>query len=172
MVVYCELKPSRSAGRSKEPTLELNLIELTVTDADLSAVIDKYVRCDDLPVSDIEATVNADGVEVRGKYQAAFLKGSFEASVALHAEGHVVLATLAEIRALGPVGNMFKGMLMTTLQKNLGDIPGISGDEDAIKFDLAQLLAGRGFAAKLGTLDISCSPGRLTVKLSGSIDHA
>jgi hypothetical protein len=152
--------------------LELNIIELTVTDADLGAVIDKYVRCDDLPVSDLEATISAGGVEIRGNYQAAFLKGEFEATISLLADGQVVLATLADLKALGPVGNMFKGMLMSMLQKHIGEIPGISGDDDAIRLDLAILLADRGFAAKLGTLDIRCTPGRLTLKLSGEIDHS
>ena len=152
--------------------MELNAIELTITDGDLRAVIDKYVPGDDLPVSDLDAQIGDDGVVIRGKYQAAFLKGSFEATVSLLAQSQVVLATLADLNALGPVGNMFKGMLMSALQKNLGDIPGISGDKDAIRFDLPRLLAARGFAAKLGTLEIRCSPGRCTVKLSGSIDHA
>ena len=152
--------------------MELNTIELTITDADIRAVIDKYVCCDKLPVSDLEAQIGPRGVEVRGNFQAAFLKGAFEATVSLHADGQVVLATLADLNALGPVGNMFKGMLMSMLQKNLGEIPGISGDDEAIRLDLAILLADRGFAAKLGTLEINCAPGRLTLKLSGSIEHA
>ncbi len=122
--------------------------------------------------ADLEATISAGGVEIRGNYQAAFLKGEFEATISLLADGQVVLATLADLKALGPVGNMFKGVLMSMLQKHLGEIPGITGDDDAIKFDLAVLLADRGFAAKLGTLEIRCAPGRLTLKLSGSIDHA
>ena len=152
--------------------MELNAIELTVTDGDLRAILGKYVCCDELPVSDLEARIGDDGVIVSGKYQAAFLKGAFEATVALRADGQVVLATIADIKALGPVGNLFKGMLMSTLQTKLGDIPGISGDDDAIKCDLAMLLSDRGFAAKLGALEIGCAPGRLTVKLSGSLDHA
>ena len=156
----------------KELTLELNAIELTITDSDLRAIIGKYVPGDDLPVSDLEAQIGSDGVIVRGKYQAAFLKGSFDAAVSLRADGQVVLATLADLKALGPVGNMFKGALMSMLQKNLGDIPGISSDGDAIKFDLEILLADHGITAKLGTLDIRCAPGRLTLKLSGEVDCA
>ena len=152
--------------------MELNAIELTVTDDDLRAVIDKYACGDDLPVTDLDAQIGADGIVVRGKFRAAFLKGSFQATVSPRAEGQVILAALTELQALGPVGNMFKGMLMSALQTKLGDIPGISGDEDAIRIDLAQVLADRGLAAKLGTLEICCSPGRCTLKLSGSIDHA
>ena len=152
--------------------MELNAIELTITDGDLRAVIDKYVCSDDLPVSDLDARIGADGVVVRGGYQAAFLKGSFEATVSLRAEGQVVVATLAQLKALGPVGNMFKGTLMSVLQKNLVDIPGVSGDKDSIRFDVARLLADRGFAVKLAALDIRCSAGRGTLKFSGSIDHA
>ena len=152
--------------------MELNAIELTVTDDDLRAVIDKYVCADGLPVNDLDAQIGADGVIVRGKYHAAFLKGSFEAAISLSAESPAVLVTLSDLKALGPVGNMFKGLLMSELQKKLCDIPGISGDKDAIKFDLHRLLADRGLAVQLAALDISCRPGRLTVKLSGSIDCA
>ena len=159
-------------GLARELTLELNAIELTITDGDLRAIIDKYVCSDDLPVSDLDARVGDDGVIVSGKYQAAFLKGSFEATISLAADGQVVAATLADLKALGPVGNMFKGMLMSTLQTKLGDIPGISGDKDVIRFDLARLLADRGFAAKFAVIEIRCAPGRCMVKLSGSIDHA
>lgn len=159
-------------GRARELILELNAIELTVTDGDLSALIDKYVRGDDLPVSGLDAQIGADGVIVRGKYQAAFLKGSFEATISLVADAQVVIATLADLKALGPVGNMFKGMLTSALQMKLGDIPGVSGDKDAIRFDLARLLADRGLAAEFAVLEIRCAPGRCTVKLSGSIDRA
>jgi hypothetical protein len=152
--------------------LELNAIELTFTDADLAAVLDKYVCSDKLPVSDLEAGIVADGVEIRGQYQASFLKGSFEAIVSLRADGQVVLATLVDLKALGPVGNMFKGVLMSMVQKKLDDIPGVSGDDDAIRIDLAVVLADRGLAAKLGTLDIRCAPGRGTLKLSGTLDCA
>ena len=152
--------------------MELNAIELTITDGDLRAAIDKYVRDDDLPVSDLDARIGDDGVIVRGNYQAAFLKGSFEATVSLRADGEVVAAALADLKALGPVGNMFKGTLTSALQKKLVDIPGVSGDKDTIRFDLARLLADRGFAAKLGALEISCAPGRLTVRFSGSLDCA
>jgi len=152
--------------------LEFNAIELTITDGDLRAIIDKYVCADDLPISDLDAQIGADGVIVRGKYQAAFLKGSFEATVSLCAEGQVVAAALADLKALGPVGNMFKGTLTSALQKNLGDIPGVSGDKDTIRFDAARLLADRGFSVQLAALDIRCAPGRLTLKLSGSIDCA
>jgi hypothetical protein len=156
----------------KELILELNAIELTITDGDLRAIIDKYVRQDDLPVSDLDAHIGADGVIVRGKYQAAFLKGSFEATVSLAADGQVVLAALADLKALGPVGNMFKGTLTSALQKKLGDIPGVSGDKDTIRIDAARLLAERGLAVQVATLEIHCAPGRLTLKLSGSIDCA
>ena len=152
--------------------LELNAIELTITDDDLRAVIDKYVCADDLPVSNLDAQIVADGVIVRGKYQASFLKGSFEATISLAVDGQVVAAALADLKALGPVGNMFKGTLMSVLQKNLYGISGISGDKDTIRFDVSRLLADRGFVAEVGTLEIRCSPGRLTVKLSGSIEHA
>ncbi len=84
----------------------------------------------------------------------------------------MVAATLTDLKALGPVGNMFKGTLMSALQKKLGDIPGDSGDKDVIRFDPARLLADRGLAVQIAALEIRCSPGRLTVKLSGSIDHA
>lgn len=151
--------------------MELNTIELTITDADLRAVIDQYVPGDDLPVSDLDARIDAAGVVVSGKYQASFIKGSFEATVSLQAQGQVVGAAIAELKALGPVGNMFKGVLMSGLQKNLGDIPGVSGDKDSIRFDVSQLLADRGFDAKFDSLEMSCNPGRLAVKLSGSIDH-
>jgi hypothetical protein len=159
-------------GLARKLTLELNAIELTVTDGDLRALIDKYVCAADLPVSDLDAQISADGVVVLGKFQAAFLNGSFEATISLAAEGQVVAAALVDLKALGPVGNMFKGMLMSTLHTKLGDIPGISGDKEVIRFDLARLLADRGFAAKLAVIEIRCEPGRCTVKLSGSIDHA
>ena len=152
--------------------MELNAIELTITDGDLRAAIDKYVRDDDLPVSDLDARIVDDGVIVRGNYQAAFLKGSFEATVSLRADGEVVAAALADLKALGPVGNMFKGTLMSALQKKLVDIPGVSGDKDTIRFDAARLLADRGLAVQVAALDIRFAPGRLMVKLSGSIDHA
>jgi hypothetical protein len=158
----------RAAGDPRELTLELNAIELTVTDGDLRSMIDKYVPGDDLPVSDLEARVGDDGVVVSGKYRASILKGSFEAIVSLRAEGQVVLATLTKLKALGPVGAMFKGVLMSALQKKLADIPGICGQDDAIKFDLAVLLARRGVAVTLSTLEIRCAPGALAVKLSGS----
>ena len=159
-------------GRARELTLELNAIELTITDSDLHAIIDKYAPGDDSPVSDLDAQIGPGGVVIRGRYQAAFLKGTFEATVSLRAEGRVVLATLAKLKALGPVGNMFKGTLMSALQKILGDIPGVSGDKDTIRFDVSRLLADRGLAVQLAALEIRCSPGRGTVKLSGSIDHA
>jgi len=152
--------------------LELNAIELTITDGDLRALIDKYVRDDDLPVSDLDARIGDDGVIVRGNYQAAFLKGSFETTVSLRADGDVVAAALADLKALGPVGNMFKGTLMSALQKKLGDIPGVSGDKDTLRFDVSRLFADRGLAVQIAALEIRCSPGKLTVKLSGSIDHA
>ena len=152
--------------------MELNAIELTVTDSDLRAIIDKYVRDDDLPVTDLGAHIDDGGVVVEGKYQAAFLKGSFEAAISLRAEGQVVLAAISELKVLGAVGNVFKGALMSALQKHLDDIPGVSGDKDAIRFDLVRVLNARGFAARFAALEIDCSSGKLTVKLSGSIDQA
>ena len=152
--------------------MELNNIELTVTDADLSALVGKYAPGDEAPVSDLAAMIDERGVIVSGKFQVAVLKGSFEATVALRGEGQMVMATLAEVKALGPVGNMFKGTLMGMLQKKLADVPGVSGDEDAIKVDLADLLASRGITASVGELVISCAPGRLTLKLSGELGCA
>jgi hypothetical protein len=152
--------------------LELNTIELTLTDADLRAVIGKHVGTDDLPVRDLDARIDAGGVIISGNFKAAFLKGSFEAIVSLTASGQTVIATLTEFKALGPVGNMFKGLVVSTLHEKLADIPGISGDGDAIKFDLPPLLADRGLVAKIDSLDIRCAPGRLAINLSGSLEQA
>ena len=152
--------------------MELNAIEITITDDDLRSLVSKYAPGDDAPVSDLTAHIDADGVRAGGNFQAGFLKGSFEAGVSLRADGRVVLATLTELKALGPVGDMFKGMIMSAVQKKLGDIPGISSDEDALRFDIETLLAGLGLTAKLGTLAIHFAPGRLTLQLSGSLDCA
>jgi hypothetical protein len=156
----------------KELSLELNSIEITITDADLATLLSKYSPGADAPVSDLLVKIEADGVKASGKFQAGFLKGSFEALVSLRAEQQVVLATLADLKALGPVGGMFKGMIMSSVQKKLGDMPGVSGDDDAIRFDLTEFLAGRGVAATFQTLAISFAPGRLTLKLSGQLDCA
>jgi len=154
----------------KETKLELNNIELTVTDADLAAIVDKYAPGDDAPVGDLAARIDSDGVTISGKLQAGVLKGSFEAGVALRAEGRIVVMGIARVKALGPVGNMFKGMLMSTLQKKLGDTPGVSSDADTIRIDPQRLLASRGVGLTLDTLAITFAPGRLTAKLAGSLD--
>jgi len=161
-----------SSGLGRKLILELNAIELTITDDDLSVVIDKYVRDDNPHVSDLEARIGAEGIIVCGKYHAAFLKGSFEGTVSLRAADGVIEVALADLKALGPVGNMFKGTLMSALQEKLGDIPGVSGDKDVVRFDVVRLLADRGLAVQLAALDIQCSAGRCAVKLSGSIDRA
>ncbi|MCP4377055.1 MAG: hypothetical protein GY794_12860 [bacterium] len=152
--------------------MELNTIEITLTDADLRAMVTKYAGSDDIPVSDLDARIDTSGVVISGEFKAAFLKGSFEAIVSLTTSGQTVIATLAELKALGPVGNMFKGLAVSMLQEKLADIPGISGDGETIKFDLPQLLAQRGLEARIDSLDISFAAGRLAVSLSGSLEQA
>ena len=150
--------------------MELNNIEITVTDADLAAIIARRASGDDSPVSDIHASINEDGVIAAGKFRAGFIKGSFEATVSLEADGRFVLARLARLKALGPVGNMFKGMILSAVRKKLGDVPGVDSDEDAIRIDPQVLLAAKGVAAQFETLAISSRQGGLTLKLSGRLD--
>jgi len=151
--------------------MELNALELTVTDRDLRGAIDTYAG-DGLPVSDIEARFDADGLTVTGKYQAGPLKGSFAATVSLQTDAHTVIATLEKLDALGPFGGMFKGAIVSALLKKLGDLPGISGEKNAVRCDIRQLLAARGLDARFETLDITQQTGKLTLRMSGSIDAA
>jgi len=152
--------------------LELNNIELTVTDDDLRSLVGKYAPGEGAPVTDLAAKIGEGGVTISGKFKAGILKGSFDASISLRADGQMVLATLTELKALGPVGGMLKGVLMTKLQEKVADIPGVSSDEDAIRIDIEKVLAARGVTSKLRTLEIQFAEGRLTLKLSGSLDCA
>jgi len=151
--------------------MELNALEMTVTDRDLRTVIEKYSG-DGPPVSDVNAHFSDEGLVVTGKYEAGPLNGKFEATVSLRADGQVVTASLDRLKALGPFGGMLKGRIISALLEKLGDLPGISGEKDAIRCDIRQLLAARKFDAQFETLEILPQTGRLTLKLSGSIDAA
>jgi len=151
--------------------MELNAFELTITDRDLHSAIEKYAG-DGLPVSDIEARLFADGLEVRGKYKAGPLDGPFEVTVSLRTDGDAVIATLEKLKALGPFGGMFKGAIVSALLKKLGDLPGISGGKDAVRCDVRQLLKAKGLDVQFDALDIIQRAGKLTLKMSGSVNAA
>ncbi len=152
--------------------MELNIIELTITDEDLASLVGKYALPEDAPVKDLAARIDEGGVTVSGKFHAGILKGAFDACISLQVDGRIVVATLTELKALGPVGGMLKGVLMTKLQEKVSDVPGVSSDEDTIRIDIAELMATKGIAMKIETLEIGFAAGKCMLKLSGSMDCA
>ena len=152
--------------------MQVEALRVCITDHDLGVLIEGFLPDDQL-VDELSACIVDDGIVATGKLNVKKLvKVPFEALIRPWAEGEVVRLELANLEAVGPLGNMLKGILVSLLRRSLPELPGIDGDSSEIRCDLRKLLESKGIACEFEALKVQTHSGKLVLELSGSVDMA
>ena len=148
--------------------MKVENIRISITDQDLNELIRSRFP-DNAPVRDLAACVQRDGIAVTGKCSVKFVPIRFEAILCPRADGGVLVVELANLKAVGPLGNALKGVLMSFARDALSEVPGVDGDGNEIRFDFRDLLASKGIVCEFESMCVQTHSGTLTLELSGLV---
>ena len=94
--------------------MEINALELILTDADLAALIEKHSP-PDLPIEDLKVTFRPEGVCVQGSYP-MLVRVNFECWWTVEAADGKVRCAIAKLKAMGMPAMVFKSAVLKVLE--------------------------------------------------------
>lgn len=144
--------------------MEIQALKLLIVEAEINAVLAKEGTAD-IPVRDLAVRFLAEGVHIKGKYQ-ALMPMPFETLWVVSIEAGQIVAHLAEFKMVGFGSGMFKGILMDMIVESLQAEEAVRAEGDKLWIDLDRLLARRGFPARTNLTAVRCEPGRFLIESS------
>jgi hypothetical protein len=141
--------------------MEIQQLALLLTTQDLNDLARKHFP-DDLPVEKLEFQLAPEGVQVTGEFP-LFLPVNFTTLWELGIRQGKVTARLANIRAFGLPGTVFKSMVLKLIAENAAKVDGLQCDNDLIILDVERMLAREGVPLRANLQAIRCQAGSILV---------
>jgi hypothetical protein len=142
--------------------MEIQKLRLSVTEQDLNELVRRYLPKDQ-PVEDVQVRLTPEGVLITGKYP-FFLTVKFELLWEVGVSGGLAMARLANFKAMGVPGAIFKSAIMKAIEDAAKKESWIRIAGDQVLADLEAASAKYAVAAKLRLKAISVTPGELIVE--------
>jgi hypothetical protein len=142
--------------------MEIQALKLVVTEPELNQML-VHAPLAGAPVRDLAVRLLAEGVQVKGKYQ-AWVSMAFETMWRVEVQKGAILAHLADVKVVGVPAAMIKGMLTDSICAALDAEDAVTADGDLLRIDLDRMLAQRGFPARTNLTGVSCEVGRLIIE--------
>ncbi len=141
--------------------MELNALELVLTDADLAALIEKHAPAD-LPIEDLKVTLRPEGVCVQGAYP-MLVRVNFECLWTVAIAAGKVRCSIAKLKAMGMPAMVFKSAVLKVLEGVAKDEFWIAIDGEQVVLDPEFLLARYLAPGHLNLKGIALGDGTATV---------
>jgi hypothetical protein len=154
----------RLARPGKLNRMEIHSLKLLVFEQEINAILARE-KPGGTPVRDLAVRFLAEGVYIKGKYQ-ALMPMPFETTWKVSVEKGQILAHLTELKVVGFGGAMLKGLLMDVIVESLQADGAVHAEGDRLWIDLDQFLAQRGFPARTNLTAVRCEVGRLLIESS------
>jgi hypothetical protein len=142
--------------------MEIQALKVVITEADLNELAQKHLP-DDQSLDDVQILIAAEGVTIKGKYQ-LFLNVSFEVQWEIGVHGGKLTARLANIRALGMPGSIFKSAVMKLIGDAAKAESWLTVDNDSVLVDADAALRGAGIHGKTNITRVTCQKGSILVE--------
>ncbi len=147
--------------------MNLNRIELTLTEADLNALIDRFAPREGR-VTRLHIDLREGLLVVTGQVR-VILNVPFEVTLRLDAEDSRISAQLVSIKPMRLVTEPFKETILDKIAERL---PGAEHRGDALYFDLNTLIQSRGLGGEIRMLSLRTAEGAVTLEFCGSLSLA
>lgn len=147
--------------------MQIDQLRLRISDIDLEEVM-PYLPLHDIPVEDLAIAITPSGLAVTGKYRQRFALG-FEALVKIAANGVTLAVELADLKAVGPLGGMLKGIVARMIAAKLGRYPGVAPSPRGVILQVNTVLDALGLQSRVKEVRCSTAEGELMIDCSGSI---
>jgi hypothetical protein len=142
--------------------MEIQALRLALTEQDLNELIRRYLPPDQ-PVEEVRVRLSPEGLHVTGIYP-FFFPVKFETVWELGIVGGQVSARLANFRAMGVPGNIFKSAIMKLIEDAARKEPWVKIAGDQVLADLDLGCARYGLPARLNLRTLTLIPGQLLVE--------
>ncbi|MBI3411706.1 MAG: hypothetical protein HY040_25530 [Planctomycetes bacterium] len=141
--------------------MEVHTLKLTLTDQDLNALLRKHLPPDQ-PIEDLQLVIDSQGLTIAGVYP-LFLQVRFETRWELGVAGGLIAAQLANFKAMGVPGNIFKSAIVKIIEDLARNQPWIRAHEDSLLLDVDAAIGLHAFPARTHLTAIQCEPGCITI---------
>jgi hypothetical protein len=145
--------------------MEIQALKLFITDADLAALVARYLA-EAETIEELQVRLTPEGVVLSGKYPAAFFKVPFETVWQVIAAGPDVHVKLDAVRVAGLPANLLRGALMKTVRDKLEGQPGMRVDEDSVIIHVTDAARAHGVDVRVHFTTVRMSIGAAVVEAS------
>lgn len=142
--------------------MEINLLRLTISEQDLNDLARRHLPADH-PVEDMKIQVVPEGVHIKGEYP-LFINVSFETRWELGIQGGKLTARLANFRALGIPGNIFKSAILKLMADAAQEQDWLALEQDTIHVNVEGLLLKSGLSARTNFSTVTCQAGHIILE--------
>jgi len=142
--------------------MEVQTLKLAVVEQDLNDLIRKYLPADH-PIEQLTARVNQQGVVVTGIYP-LFINVHFETIWELGLDAGQITARLANFKAMGVPGNIFKSAIVKMIEELAVAEKWVRIKGDTLWVDADACIAKFACSARTNFKVLTCEPGRILLE--------
>lgn len=142
--------------------MEIQALRLVITEQDVNALVQKHLPPDQ-PVENVHIRLAPEGAYVRGVYP-LFINVSFETLWELGVQEGKVSARLANLRALGVPGNVFKSAIVKLIADAAQGEDWLLFEKDTVLVDVERLLLKEGITIRMNLKRIVCETGQVVIE--------
>jgi hypothetical protein len=153
--------PWARTGKKEEP-LEIQALKLLITEQDLNDVATRQTA-DDEELRQLRVRLTPEGAHVTGVYR-MLVNVPFETRWELSVNQGKLVARLADLKALGLPGGMFKGMMMSFIGDFIRKEDAVQVDGETVHFNPDQLLLRQGLSLRSNLTGVRCQAGSLVIE--------
>jgi len=143
--------------------VELHALSLTVTEADLNAIVGQLLR-PDAAVRNVQVKMIEGAVQVSGTYPKLLVPVPFTATWATSAEAGKLCLRLTGLSVVGVPAGMFRGVVFTAAGRLAVAVPGVTVEGDRIVIPVEAVLQTRGIPLVCHLKVVRCMTGKLVIQ--------
>jgi hypothetical protein len=147
--------------------MEIHSLKVTLSEQDLNGLLQRHVPRDQ-PVEDLTVRLAPEGVYVKGVYP-LFINVSFETLWALAAQGGKITARLAQLKAMGMPGNVFKSALLKVIADATRTEEWMTIAGDTVVIDVERMLEEHGVVGRTNLRSVTCQEGNLVLEAKAGV---
>ena len=141
--------------------MDVNALELVVTDADLAALVEKHVPAD-LSIEDLKVTIRPEGICMQGSYP-MLVRVNFECWWTAEVSAGKIRCAISKLKALGMPAMVFKSAIIKVLGDFAKNEFWRAIDGETVVLDPEFLLARDVLPGHLNLKSIALGEGTATV---------
>jgi hypothetical protein len=142
--------------------MEIHALKLSLSEQDLNELLRKYLPVDQ-PIEDLRVRVGPRGLAVTGVYP-LFINVHFETLWELGLDRGQITARLANFKAMGVPGNIFKSAIVKMIEDVAGAENWIRFQGDTIWIDIDRCIGKYACATRTNFKSISCQAGLVVLE--------